>query len=158
MRRFLSAALVAASLVTLAYAQDGPLRGRARPWTTPGRTSATAWNPKSHVGKSVLRNGKFSAASRAGSNGTSGSWAPRSSSRPERAGQWSFEVRFLTIRQAQAVELVVNTLGVTTVVDQLAVVKEVKVIKPQPDVGVIESPRGHHRNEGHCPGQNPGHR
>jgi hyperosmotically inducible periplasmic protein len=39
----------------------------------------------------------------------------------------------------RAVDLVSNTLGVTTVVDELAVVKEVKVIKAQPTVRVIES-------------------
>ncbi len=39
----------------------------------------------------------------------------------------------------RAVDLVSNTIGVTTVVDELAVVKEVKVIKAQPTVRVIES-------------------
>lgn len=36
-----------------------------------------------------------------------------------------------------AVDLVANTIGVTTVVDELAVVKEVKVIKGKPDVRII---------------------
>ncbi len=37
-----------------------------------------------------------------------------------------------------AVDLVQNTIGVTSVVDELAVVKEVKVIKAKPAVEVIE--------------------
>jgi hyperosmotically inducible periplasmic protein len=38
----------------------------------------------------------------------------------------------------RAVDLVENTIGVTSVVDELAVVKEVKVIKAKPTVRVIE--------------------
>jgi hyperosmotically inducible periplasmic protein len=38
----------------------------------------------------------------------------------------------------RAVEVVENTIGVTSVVDELAVVKEVKVIKAKPEVEVIE--------------------
>ncbi len=40
----------------------------------------------------------------------------------------------------RAVDLVSNTIGVTTVVDELAVVKDVKVIKSKPTVRVIETP------------------
>src|SRR5262249_43845472 len=40
--------------------------------------------------------------------------------------------------KARAVEQVANTIGVTSVVDALAVVKEVKVIKPKPAETVIE--------------------
>jgi hyperosmotically inducible periplasmic protein len=40
----------------------------------------------------------------------------------------------------RAVDLVSNTIGVTTVVDELAVVTDVKVIKAQPTVRVIETP------------------
>jgi hyperosmotically inducible periplasmic protein len=39
----------------------------------------------------------------------------------------------------RAVDLVSNTIGVTTVVDELAVVKDVKVIKAKPTVQVIET-------------------
>jgi hyperosmotically inducible protein len=39
----------------------------------------------------------------------------------------------------RAVDLVSNTIGVTTVIDELAVVKEVKVIKAKPGVQVIET-------------------
>jgi hyperosmotically inducible protein len=39
----------------------------------------------------------------------------------------------------RAVDLVSNTIGVTTVVDELAVVKDVKVIKTKPAVQVIET-------------------
>jgi hyperosmotically inducible protein len=38
----------------------------------------------------------------------------------------------------RAIEVVENTIGVTGVIDVLAVVKEVKVIKPRTDVRVIE--------------------
>jgi hyperosmotically inducible protein len=38
----------------------------------------------------------------------------------------------------RAVDLVANTIGVASVVDQLAVVKEVKIIKAKPAVRVIE--------------------
>ena len=38
----------------------------------------------------------------------------------------------------QAVELVEDTIGVTAVVDELAVVKEVKVIQTKPAARVIE--------------------
>jgi hyperosmotically inducible periplasmic protein len=40
----------------------------------------------------------------------------------------------------RAVDLVSNTIGVTTVVDELAVVKDVKVIKSKPAARVIETP------------------
>lgn len=39
----------------------------------------------------------------------------------------------------RAVDLVSNTIGVTTVVDELAVVKDVKVINAKPTVKVIET-------------------
>jgi hyperosmotically inducible periplasmic protein len=42
------------------------------------------------------------------------------------------------VHKQRAAELVSSTVGVTSVVDELAVVKEVKVIHPQPAVGVIE--------------------
>jgi hyperosmotically inducible periplasmic protein len=42
--------------------------------------------------------------------------------------------------KVRAVDLVSNTIGVTTVVDELAVVKDVKVIKTKPTVRVIEAP------------------
>jgi hyperosmotically inducible protein len=40
----------------------------------------------------------------------------------------------------RAVDLVSNTVGVTTVVDELAVVKDIKVIKAKPTVRIIETP------------------
>lgn len=40
--------------------------------------------------------------------------------------------------KARAVEQAANTIGVTSVVDELAVVKEVKVIRPKPASTVIE--------------------
>ena len=40
----------------------------------------------------------------------------------------------------RVVDLVSNTIGVTTVVDELAVVKDVKVIKTKPSVDVIPAP------------------
>jgi hyperosmotically inducible protein len=43
------------------------------------------------------------------------------------------------ILKVRAVDLVSNTIGVTTVVDELAVVKDVKVIKAKPAVQVIET-------------------
>ena len=42
--------------------------------------------------------------------------------------------------KSRAVDLVSNTIGVTTVVDELAVVKDVKVIKAKPTVRIIETP------------------
>jgi hypothetical protein len=42
------------------------------------------------------------------------------------------------MHKQRAADLVSSTVGVTSVVDELAVVKEVKVINPQPAAGVIE--------------------
>jgi hyperosmotically inducible periplasmic protein len=44
------------------------------------------------------------------------------------------------VHKQRAAELVASTVGVNSVVDQLAVVKEVKVIQAKPAVRVIETP------------------
>jgi osmotically-inducible protein OsmY len=140
MRRFLTAALVAASLVTLAYAQDGPLDRAGQALDNAGK------NIRYRVESEIAR-GQISAQER------------EVLSRVMRRIEWDkrfvgsalqFEARSggtVVLRGSvlndsvkhTAVDLVANTLGVTTVVDELAVVKEVKVIKSQPDVRVIES-------------------
>jgi hypothetical protein len=44
------------------------------------------------------------------------------------------------VHKQRAAELVASTVGVNSVVDQLAVVKDVKVIQAKPAVRVIETP------------------
>jgi hyperosmotically inducible periplasmic protein len=45
------------------------------------------------------------------------------------------------IHKQRAADLVASTVGVNTVVDELAIVKEVKVIQTKPAATVIETPK-----------------
>ena len=101
-------------------------------------------------GQIAPRNGKFSAASCAGSSGTSGLWAPRCNSRSSGRGGDPSRIGPQRCRQAACGRPGGNTIGVTSVVDELAVVKEVKVIKAESHCpGDRGDTPGHHRDEGH---------
>lgn len=139
MRRLLSAALVATSIVTAAFAQDGPIERAGQALDNAGK------NIRYRVESEIAR-GQITAQER------------EVLSRVMRRIEWDkrfvgsavqFEARpggTLILRgsvlndsvKQSAVDLVANTIGVTTVVDELAVVKEVKVIKPSPNARVIE--------------------
>ena len=139
MRRFLSAGFVAVFTVAVAFAQDGPLDRAGQALDNAGK------NIRYRVEAEIAR-GQITAQER------------EVLSRVMRRIEWdkrfvgsalNFEARTggtLVLRgsvlndsvKQNAVDLVANTIGVTTVVDELAVVKEVKVIKPNSDARVIE--------------------
>jgi hypothetical protein len=139
MHRSLAAALVALSLVvTAAFAQDGPIRRAGQALDRAGK------NIRSRVETEVAR-GQAAIAER------------ELLGRVSRRIEWDKQLVGSTIQmevqpggavilrgsvlnekvKARAVDLVENTIGVTRVVDELAVVKEVKVIEARPGARVI---------------------
>ena len=140
MHRSLSASLVACSLVvTAAFAQDGPLRRTGQALDRAGK------NIRYRVESEVAR-AQVTAEERDVLN------------RVSRRIEWDKQLVGSTLRmevqpggavilrgsvrndkvKARAVDLAENTTGVTRVVDELAVVKEVKVIEAGPAARVIE--------------------
>ena len=141
MARKLSAALIAVSLFAPAsHADQGPLQRAGQGSTTPGRISAAASRPGSH--------GQITAQERELLN------------RVTQRIHWDKQLVSSTLQlvvqadgtvhlrgsvldeaaRARAVDLAENTVGVTRVVDELAVVKDVKVIEAPP-ARVIEPPK-----------------
>ena len=137
MRRLLSAAIVAISIVTVAFAQDGPIeragqaldnagkniRYRVESEIARGQITVQEREILSHVMRRIEWDKRFVGSALQFEARTGGTLILRGS------------VLNDSVKQS-AVDLVANTIGVTTVVDELAVVKEVKVIKP--DARVIE--------------------
>jgi hypothetical protein len=139
MHRSLAASLVASSLVvTAAFAQDGPIRRAGQALDRAGK------NIRARVETEVAR-GQAAVAER------------ELLGRVSRRIEWDKQLVGSTIQmevqpggavilrgsvlnekvKARAVDLVENTVGVTRVVDELAVVKEVKVIEARPAARVI---------------------
>ena len=139
MKRTLAASLMALALAGVAIAQDGPLqragqvldrtgkhiRARVETEIARGQASAEERDVLHRVLRRIewdkrLTGSTLQLESRAG-----GTLVLRGS------------VLSVVVKR-QAVELVENTIGVTAVVDELAVVKEVKVIRTTPAAGVIK--------------------
>ncbi len=141
MSRTLSASLMAATLVSSAvFAQDGPLRRAGQALDNAGK------NIRYRVETEIAR-GQVAIQDREVLN------------RVARRIEWDKQFLGSTLRievrpggmvvlqgsvlneavKRRAVDIVENTIGVTSVVDELAVVKEVKVIKAKPAARVIES-------------------
>ena len=78
------------------------------------------------------------AASCAELSGTSDLWVPRCNMKFGPAERWFCGSVLNDAAKSKAVELIENTIGVTSVVDELAVVKAVKVIEAKPATQVIE--------------------
>ena len=140
MSRTISAALLALAVFAPAtFAQDGPLRRAGRALDNTGK------NVRSMVETEVAR-GQVSAQERDVLNRVVRQieWDKRlvnSALRVEVRPGGAVVLRGSVINDAakkQAVDLVVNTIGVTSLVDELAVLKEVKVIEVRPPAQVIE--------------------
>ena len=140
MSRSISAALLALAVFAPAtFAQDGPLRRAGRALDNTGK------NVRSMVETEVAR-GQVSAQERDVLNRVVRriEWDKRlvnSALRVEVRPGGAVVLRGSVINDAakkQAVDLVVNTIGVTSLVDELAVLKEVKVIEVRPPAQVIE--------------------
>ena len=136
---------IAASVLTLslmasaAVAQDGPIRRAGQALDNAGK------NIRYRVESEIAR-GQISAQEREvlGRVSRRIEWDKRfvgSTIQIESRAGGAVAVRGSVLSDAaklQAIEVVENTIGVTSVIDQLAVVKEVKVIKAKPVVEVIE--------------------
>ena len=141
MSRTLYAFLMAAILVSSAvFAQDGPLRRAGQALDNAGK------NIRYRVETEIAR-GQVAIQDREVLN------------RVARRIEWDKQFLGSTLRievrpsgmvvlqgsvrneavKLRAVDIVQNTIGVTSVVDELAIVKEVKVIKAKPAARVIES-------------------
>ncbi|AGA26177.1 BON domain-containing protein [Singulisphaera acidiphila] len=141
MIRASAAALLSLALVTCpAFAQDGPLRRAGR------ALDATGKNIRSRVETDVAR-AQSAVQEREMLNRVMRriEWdkqfvgsALRVESRPGGAIILRGSVTDATVK-LRAVDLAQNTLGVTSVTDELAVVKEVRVIQANPAPIVIES-------------------
>jgi hyperosmotically inducible protein len=142
MTRTLSAALLAVALASPAvWAQDGPLRRAGRALDNAGK------NVRDRVETEVAR-GQVSAAERDLLNRVTLrlSWDKQlanSALRLEVQVDGTAVLRGSVLSDAakrRAVDLVENTVGVTRVVDELAVVKDVKVIQAPPAGAIISTP------------------
>jgi hypothetical protein len=141
MSRTLSAAVVAVALVSsVVFAQDGPLRRAGQALDNAGR------NIRYRVETEIAR-GQAAVQDREVLN------------RVARRIEWDKQFLGSTMRievrpggtvvlqgsvlndavKRRAVDMVQNTIGVSSVIDELAVVKEVKVINAKPAGRVIES-------------------
>jgi hypothetical protein len=131
--------LMTLALAGVAIAQDGPLqragqaldrtgkniRARVETEIAGGQAAAEQWDVLHRVLRRIEWDKRF-----AGSTLRFESWA---------GGTTVLRGSVPNVRvKQQAVELVENTIGVIAVVDELAVVKEVKVIEAKPAAGVIE--------------------
>jgi hyperosmotically inducible periplasmic protein len=140
MSRSLSAALLTLSLISsAAFGQDGPLRRAGQALDNAGK------NIRARVETEIAR-GQMAVQEREVLNRVARriEWDKRfvgSTLRIEVQAGGTVILRGSVINEAvkvRAVDLVENTIGVTSVVDELAVVKEVKVIKSKPAATVIE--------------------
>ncbi len=140
MARTLAASLLTVSLLaSSAFAQDGPLRRAGQALDNAGK------NIRSRVETEIAR-GQITAQEREvlGRVSRRIEWDKRfvgSTIQLESRAGGVVVIRGSVLNDAaklQAVEVVENTIGVTSVVDELAVVKAVKVIKAKPEVEVIE--------------------
>ncbi len=141
MSRTLSASIVAATLVSsVVFAQDGPLRRAGQALDNAGKTI------RYRVETEIAR-GQVAIQDREVLN--------RVARRIEWDKQFLGSMLRIEVRpggtvvlqgsalndavKRRAVDMVQNTIGVSSVIDELAVVKEVKVIKAQPAGRVVES-------------------
>ncbi len=139
MARLLSAALVAITIISAASAQEGPIQRAGQALDNMGK------NIRYRVESEIAR-GQITAQEREvlGRVMRRIEWDKRfagSALQFEARAGGTIVLRGSVISDSAkqtAVELVANTLGVTTVIDELAVVKEVKVIEGQPEVRVID--------------------
>ena len=135
MNRLLSASLLALVVVAPAFGQDGPIRRAGRALDNAGK------NIRGRVETEVVR-GQVSVFERDLLNRVSLriSWDKKLVNSTiqlvvEPDGTTYLRGSVLSeASKARAVDLVENTVGVTRVVDELAVVKEVKVIETTPAV------------------------
>jgi hyperosmotically inducible periplasmic protein len=140
MYRFLFTLLVASALVSsAAFAQDGPLqragqaldnagkniRYRVESEIARGQVTAQEREVLGHVIRRIEWDKQFVGSTLQLEVQPGGAVVLRGSVRSGAA-------------KLRAVDIVENTIGVTSVVDELAVVKEVKVIKATPTVRIIE--------------------
>ncbi len=140
MRRLLSTALVATLFATGAVAQDGPIQRAGQALDNAGK------NIRYKVESEIAR-GQITAQEREvlGRVMRRIEWDKRfvgSAIQLEARSSGTMILRGSVVNDSvkhDAVDLVANTIGVTTVVDELAVVKEVKVIKGKPDVRIIDA-------------------
>ncbi len=140
MTRSLSVSLLTLSLMaSTAFAQDGPIRRAGQALDNAGK------NIRYRVETEIAR-GQITAQEREvlGRVSRRIEWDKRfvgSTIQIEARAGGVVVLRGSVLNDAaklRAVEVVENTIGVTSVVDELAVVKEVKVIKAKPVVEVIE--------------------
>jgi hypothetical protein len=139
MHRTFFASLAALALVGVAVAQDGPLNRAGQALDRAGK------NIRYRVETEVAR-GQVAAEERDVLNRVVRriEWDKRfvgSTLQLESRAGGTVVLRGSVLNpqvKLRAVEIVENTIGVTAVVDELAVVKEVKVIKAQPAETVIE--------------------
>jgi hypothetical protein len=139
MKLTLAASLTALALAGVSFAQDGPLERAGQVLDRTGK------NIRSRVESEIAR-GQAAADERDTLHRVLRriEWDKRlagSTLRLESRADGTVVLRG-SVRNAQAkqqaVELAESTIGVTAVVDELAVVKEVKVIQTKPAAGVIE--------------------
>jgi hypothetical protein len=139
MHRTLFAPLVALTFVGVAVAQDGPLNRAGQALDRAGK------NIRYRVETEVAR-GQIAAEERDVLNRVLRriQWDKRfvgSTLQLESRAGGTVVLRGSVLNdqvKQRAVEIVENTIGVTSVIDELAVVKEVKVIKAKPAAAVIE--------------------
>jgi hyperosmotically inducible protein len=140
MCRSLSATLLTLSLISsAAFAQDGPLRRAGQALDNAGKNIRTRVETEIARGQSAVQERDLlnRVARRV-------EWDKRlvgSTLRIQVQPDGAVILRGSVLNDAvklRAVDLVENTIGVTSVVDELAVVKEVKVIKSKPAATVIE--------------------
>lgn len=139
MIRTLAASLMAFALAGVAFAQDGPvqragqaldrtgknIRARVETEIARGQAAAEERDVLQRVLRRIEWDKRFAGSTLRFESRAGGTMVLRGS------------VLNAQVKR-QAVELVENTIGVTAVVDELAVVKEVKVIPARPAAGVIE--------------------
>lgn len=141
MSRKLFATIVVATLISSAVlAQEGPLRRvgealdnagkniryRVETEIARGQTAMKDWEVLQHVARRIEWDKQFLGSTM------------RIEVRPNGTVVLQGSVLNEAVKH-RAVDIVENTIGVTSVVDELAVVKEVKVIKAKPAGRVIES-------------------
>jgi hyperosmotically inducible periplasmic protein len=139
MKQTLTAALMTLALADLALAQDGPLqragqaldrtgkniRARVETEIAKGEVAAEERDVLRRVLRRIEWDKRFAGSTLRLESRAGGTMVLRGS------------VLSVAVKR-QAVELVENTTGVTAVVDELAVVESVKVIRPTPAARVIE--------------------
>jgi hyperosmotically inducible periplasmic protein len=141
MSRTVSAAIVAAALVSSAvFAQDGPLQRAGQALDNAGKTIRYRVETEIARGQAAVQDREVlhRVARRIEWDKQFLGSALRMEVRPGGTVVLQGSVLNDGVRR-RAVDIVENTIGVSSVIDELAVVKEVKVIKAKPAERVIES-------------------